>query len=323
MLDERPASPASPALGTAPRYFSKYGGNWIDAADFQDQLAMRSGAGTLTERECEQLRFFEQYGFVILPGAVDRSVVAEICRFSKAVLDSGDPRVLVEALNPGVTFPRASRQQLEPRLRERVVKMLDLYYFSDAFHEALFAPAIARFLKTLFEEPAYLFQSLSFTRGSEQPIHQDSAYVVTDQPMRMVASWIALEDIEEGSGELHYYPGSHRLPEFDFGGGKKHYDVTTDGTDIHHSFLRYLHEESRRRGFTLEKFRPKAGDCLIWHADLAHGGSPIERQGSTRNSLVAHYCPYSARPNYFTFKDGVRIETREAGESYYSSGYYP
>jgi ectoine hydroxylase-related dioxygenase (phytanoyl-CoA dioxygenase family) len=36
-------------------------------------------------------------------------------------------------------------------------------------------------------------------------------------------------------------------------------------------------------------FHAKKGDVLIWHANLLHGGSPINNPLLTRKSMVAHY----------------------------------
>ena len=36
---------------------------------------------------------------------------------------------------------------------------------------------------------------------------------MTTQPQGfLIATWIALEDIDSDNGPLHYYPGSHKLP---------------------------------------------------------------------------------------------------------------
>ena len=66
----------------------------------------------------------------------------------------------------------------------------------------------------IFDDSPLLFQSLSFEKGSQQGMHQDTAYIVVDSPLELAASWIALQDVEPGSGELMYYEGSHRLPEY-------------------------------------------------------------------------------------------------------------
>jgi len=45
-----------------------------------------------------------------------------------------------------------------------------------------------------------------------------------------------------------------------------------------------------------EPFLGKAGDVLIWHEELVHGGSPIIDMTRTRMSLVTHYWGYSCIP---------------------------
>lgn len=70
----------------------------------------------------------------------------------------------------------------------------------------------------MFERPAVGFQSLYFRWGSQQAVHQDTAFVKVSSPMEFAASWIALEDIKSGSGELEYYIGSHRLDDYCFTG---------------------------------------------------------------------------------------------------------
>src|SRR2546429_9350110 len=85
----------------------------------------------------------------------------------------------------------------------------------------VFAAAAMCFIKLIFERPVLAHQSLFFFKGSQQPIHQDTAFVRVSSPMELVASWTALEDIQPGSGELIYYPKSHQFPEFLFGGEYK------------------------------------------------------------------------------------------------------
>jgi hypothetical protein len=45
----------------------------------------------------------------------------------------------------------------------------------------------------------------------------------------------------------------------------------------------------------------KKGDVLIWHADLMHGGAPIEDPKRTRKSLVAHFMPLGVMPTFYDF----------------------
>jgi len=165
----------------------------------------------------------------------------------------------------------------------------------------------------LFERPPLAFQSLFFRWGTEQAMHQDTAYVVLRSPMEMVGCWVALEDIAEGTGELQYYVGSHRIPEYLwFGRARaKPYDFEDD-----QDFLRHVREESERMGCPLERFRPRKGDVLLWHADLVHGGSKRVHLERTRQSLVTHYCPVDVDPEWFGELSGSQKLEHEPGHYY-------
>ena len=67
-------------------------------------------------------------------------------------------------------------------------------------------------LSSLIDTKAILFQSINFLQGSEQRTHSDSIHMTTFPLGKLIAVWIALEDITEENGPLHYYPGSHKLP---------------------------------------------------------------------------------------------------------------
>ncbi len=126
-------------------------------------------------------------------------------------------------------------------------------------------------------------------------MHQDSAFVKVSSPMEFAASWIALEDIQPGSGELEYYKDSHKLDDYVFEGQHKWMPVKSPD---HESFLESLHQRSQERGLERQSFLPKKGDVLLWSADLAHGGSMHVTEGLTRKSIVTHYCPSNCDPVY-------------------------
>jgi hypothetical protein len=48
-------------------------------------------------------------------------------------------------------------------------------------------------------------------------------------------------------------------------------------------------EEIERHKLTMEVFRPKKGDIIIWHANMLHGSIPVIHPELTRKSLVMHY----------------------------------
>lgn len=179
-----------------------------------------------------------------------------------------------------------------------LTKMLDLYVKFDSASNILCSDAIKEFLELIFLEKPKLFQSLYFKKGSTQALHQDPTYVVVDKfPHNLIAVWVALEDINQGSGELVYILGSHTKLIFRYKNNKINWDLHEDGNEMHHHHIHCLKEMAKE--LTLTQFLPKKGDILFWHANLVHGGSQIENEDLTRKSIVGHFCPASNIPKYF------------------------
>jgi ectoine hydroxylase-related dioxygenase (phytanoyl-CoA dioxygenase family) len=143
-------------------------------------------------------------------------------------------------------------------------------------------------------------------------------------PLHFAASWIALEDVVEGGGELVYLAGSHRLPDHLHGGAYKSLweaERMTHRTDMKPQTEHYEMELPLRAaaaGMPEEKFLARNG-VLIWHADLAHGGRPISMH-NIRRSLVTHYCPKEIVP-LAAERAGMRIFSHET-VAYYTSDHY-
>ena len=73
-------------------------------------------------------------------------------------------------------------------------------------------------------------------------------------------------------------------------------------------YLLSLRTDAKRYRHPRRTFLAKEGDVLIWHADLAHGGSRIRRRGTTRQSLVTHYTPAHDDPPYAREREQTPIE---------------
>lgn len=144
-------------------------------------------------------------------------------------------------------------------------------------------------LEMLLGRKVELFQSINFLYGSQQKTHSDFIHMSTFPKGNLIAIWIALEDITEENGPLHYYPGSHKLP------CVLNSDYSNEGTKFmlgDKSYDKYEGKiESILQNTTLkkEKFIAKKGDVLIWHSNLLHGGEKVLNPKLTRKSMVFHY----------------------------------
>jgi uncharacterized protein YndB with AHSA1/START domain len=285
-----------------PRFRSRFGGLWPDLSDASARIAGKQALGLLDAGDAARFRHWVEKGYVVLPGAVRPELVARLRAELERDWQQGNERVAIEICLPD----RREFARMEPRYRDVPHKLLDYHGVSHTAREVLFAPAIRRFLEQLFERPPLAFQSLIFRWGTEQEMHQDTAYVLVRSPLEFVGCWIALEDVEEGSGELQYYEGSQRIPEYLWFGRSraKPYDYGDE-----RDFLRWVCEQSERADCPLVRFRPKAGDALLWHADLVHGGAKRSQRAATRWSLVAHFSPLDVEPEWFdTAPNSGRME---------------
>lgn len=262
----------------------------------------------------EALEAFIRDGFVVIRNAIDEAAIDRYTQEFDGVVGTRS------GLQIQMPFaPRCAVEDGDPRFPG--AKVLDTYRFAPSALAVMLAPRIDAFLRAVFRDDILAFQGLHFEVGSTQAVHQDTAYVVVDErPLNLVASWIALEDLQPGSGELIYYPGSHRWPHYLYG-GKKHAGAEFP-PELHDRHLAWLHEEAKARGIEKQSFLARKGDVLFWHADLAHGGGEITSVGATRRSLVTHYCPLSETPHYFRYGQfkPERVGANGVVSMYYDSG---
>lgn len=148
---------------------------------------------------------------------------------------------------------------------------------------------LLEFLSILMDGQAKLFQSINFINGSQQKTHSDSIHMTTYPLGGLLGVWIALEDVDETNGALHYIPESHKLPYFlnsDYDNEGSAFKI---GKKSYKAYEEFLEEKVKELGLKKEVFRAKKGDLLIWHANILHGGEPHFDKSKTRKSLVYHY----------------------------------
>ncbi len=289
---------------------------WFDEANALEQIDARVAQAEHLQSGIDYrslLTGFITDGFCVLPGAI--------------------PEILIDSIMADFHTAAQKREQILLRMggkynhpgewgivgrRKRVI---DFYVPSHSALEAILAKPVTDFLSLIYDEPPLAFQSLLFQYGSQQAMHQDTAYVVTDSPPLLTASWIALEDVQAGSGELCYYKGSHRNIEVLFDTGRAIWSRDIDDSTVNESYINRLSRACEDANLELQTFLPKKGDILFWHAGLVHGGSEITSKDYTRKSLVTHYCPHSGKPNYFNIQKETSSKEPFA-EGFYSSRHY-
>jgi phytanoyl-CoA hydroxylase len=281
-------SPSEP-----PMYRSRFGGLWVDRRDAHEILADRRSRGLVTEAEALALAQYIDHGYVVFPQAVPGELVDQYLDFFEQMWDDAPPTVF--AHSGGTVLP------LSRDIYDKVAKVSSIHTYFGRAGELIFPPPVLRFLTQIYDRPPVVFQTMTMRWGSEESLHIDTGPLSLTEPMSMAASWVALEDVQESSGEFEYVPGSHRVPEMlHHGATKAHYGDLIEYGRI----LNSTRERCVERGLKTERFMARKGDVLIWHADLMHGGAIIEDHERTRKSLVAHFMPLGVMP---TFQDFSKV----------------
>jgi phytanoyl-CoA hydroxylase len=261
----------------------------------------------------EAVATFSRDGIVVLRQLVS----ADLIDSAREIMQSADENSPFSGFIKGKFVSASEENQQHHRFRFK-----DIYINHKDSREAIFSPFLIDVLAGIAGEPVLAFQSQGFIRGSGLRIHRDSNFLVVDKSESVIGVWLALEDIEEGMGELVYYPGSHHFPAYEMSEGSL--QRVRDPGQMSYSndeYIDYLYDQIRLNRLEDKHFTAKKGDCLVWHADMVHAGSPVTRVGSTRYSFVTHFCPVSAQPHYFGhFKNAAIV--RHSDKASFSSLHY-
>ena len=172
---------------------------------------------------------------------------------------------------------------------------------------------IIEILSTCFGKKAFPFQTLNFPVGTQQPKHMDAFHFSSIPKNFMCGVWIALEDVFEDSGPLELYESSHQLELIITKELKETPNLTFDKKQ--EIYQNIWDEQIKNNNLKPMSFIAKKGECVIWLANLLHGGAKQNNPNLTRWSQVTHYyfhgCEYiiPARTNFnkktFFYKENI------------------
>jgi ectoine hydroxylase-related dioxygenase (phytanoyl-CoA dioxygenase family) len=265
---------------------------WVDRVDFEPAVEARLHGGEIAAADAERLRCWNRDGFLHLPGVVAHQQIDALLAAYELAWQRPPKNVRLMVEGRGVV----AWDQLGDRaaLPNTHYRLLDFQDASVEARELMLHPEVLRVLRLIFDQTPVAMQSLFFEYGSEQHPHQDFPYVQANILSHLVGCWFACQDANADNGALLYYPGSHRLPKYEF----PHTGLRWDGVHHEHvaAFEDYLPRACREAGIEPILFEAKKGDVLFWHAALVHAGSPVGKPGTPRRSFVVHYSTVGAYP---------------------------
>ncbi|OZI59955.1 hypothetical protein CAL28_10755 [Bordetella genomosp. 11] len=219
-------------------------------------------------------------GYTVIP----KSISKEMCE------ETIDAFRRWEAANPDVFSPHVDADGHYPRIGNLHSAIPEL------FHLFSKNPLTYRVQEALFGARPSLYTSLFYERGSAQDIHRDTPVFSTKPEHFYLGVWVALEDSDEGNGALNVCPGGHQLPELDREGIAIKRFGSLDAIPPTSNAIWVDYQNAVKAQCAAAGIKPKAvyvnaGDTIIWHPQLPHGGGPIADLTRTRFSLVMHTKP--------------------------------
>lgn len=267
-------------------------GLWIDAPDVLERIEARRARGEINTAQAAGLRHFAEHGYLIVDLA-NGSTHADELLVGLERLWRERPFDVAYAYDS----PPRRMSGADPALHRRPKHRLhDIHSHVDAALELYLEAELLAWTRLILGQQPVAMQSLFFEFGSQQVLHRDTVVVPTGVPGHLIASWIALEDIDPGSGALKYVPGSHRLPYYEFAPGVYEFDASRMGAAEIEAATAWDNEQAEAHGLVPQLFTPRKGQALLWHASLRHGGGPVEDERLTRKSFVVHYSTAATYP---------------------------
>jgi hypothetical protein len=253
---------------------------WFDRSTAQAHVADRLENSNLDQKDADSLSQFILEGYTTLGVKIDDDLIDRV---------NADLNDAIE--NRWQNYDYGSSQRLE-----------HLHSAYSSFYELWTHPRIMHFLNLVFEVPARPCQTLTYVFGSQQDLHQDTIHLTPFPAGYMCGVWVALEDVQNNSGELIVVPGSHRWQRVymqTVGCQRpKGNDWTEFGKKVVGRWRNMISEHSSQP----VTYRPKKGTVLIWHENLMHGGGLRLDKSLSRRSMVGHY-----------FADGAIVSYDSAG----------
>jgi phytanoyl-CoA hydroxylase len=251
-------------------------------------------------------RYYETYGYYIWRGLINSEQIdALVSEYQRKVLPAKAPffRQNTSRYEKNVLTPTGFVQQ----------SFLDIHQyhnypeFSRCAMEIYTSAAMRGALRNVTGFESFnLMQTMLFDANTATWPHQDWWYLDSVPNGRLLAVWIALEDIDERAGRFYVLPGSQSV-------------------DLHSGTPNLPHAEwvQRMRRYVDERVDEihapdlKKGDVLFWNSRTVHGSLPTQNSSFSRRSLTAHYLPSQfAFGNLFTKKDWIRYKGYD-GMKYY------
>lgn len=127
-------------------------------------------------------------------------------------------------------------------------------------------------------------QTMLFDANAATQPHQDWWYLDSVPRGHLIASWIALEDIDVRAGRFYVLAGSQQ-------------QILHEPGMPHTEWLRLVKRHCDENCERIYAPALRKGDVLFWNSRTIHGSMPTQDDAFSRKSLTAHFLPATTDHN--------------------------
>lgn len=224
----------------------------------------------------QQKKFYEENGYIIIKENVDDTLLDEMKQhFIDLCNGKANARaVLMIMKDPSLKKTGAKGEYLINKMQDFIFDNIFWKYVSNDnvvnVVQDIIGPNITAVHTMFINKPPN-----ADSGSSLHPMHQDMHYFPFKPADKIVASWTAIERVDENNGCLYVVPGSHKGPLYQH--------TYPDGfkKSLYHGVKGFEH--MKRVLVIMDK-----GDTVFFHPHLLHGSGPNKTKGF-RKAISCHY----------------------------------
>ena len=224
---------------------------------------------TASRLNAEQLRTFDEQGYLVLPGLFSSDEVQLLIKTFMTMHAQGP---IPDFFKP-LTAEEAGGDILK-----QYPRIMHPHRFNEVALRYLLDQRLAVILADLFGEEPLAAQSMLYFKPAGargQALHQDNFYLRVE-PGTCIAAWIALDPADRQNGGLEVVPGTHKMDIF-----------CPEEADTSVSFTRdYVPIPAGLKAVPVDL---APGDVLFFNGSLVHGSQPNTTGDRFRRSFICHY----------------------------------
>ncbi|XP_066257405.1 phytanoyl-CoA dioxygenase, peroxisomal-like [Euwallacea similis] len=231
--------------------------------------------GNLPVLTPQQKIFYAENGYIVIEGNVREKLMEEVKqRFIDICNGETNHQVFLVMKDPSLKKTGVKGEYLIDKLQDFLRDDILWKYASDDrvvdIVQEIIGPNIVAVHSMLINKPPN-----ADAGSSLHPMHQDMHYFPFQPSDKIVASWTALERVDENNGCLYVVPGSHKGPLY------KHTYPDGFKKNLYHGVQGFEH--LKKKFVIMNK-----GDTVFFHPHLLHGSGPNKTQGF-RKAISCHY----------------------------------